>query len=427
MRQKTSTAVLSFTELAKEAVELKAPFAAKRLRKAATLDSVTTSELIQIVAPEAIHQEIELGKFAAAGGIFINNVRNPLAIIPICFTWISIGLAVYGYHQIDPKSDNAQRPFIYLWQQGLPGDPFSFSFTATVTASFLALYIILLIVVQTLEGRARIAADHFIIKVSDAIALSKNSGSQVNRQPPGDVDSAYIGRVVREAIEAANATYTARLEDIRGAFSEALQSGMQEARQVFIDAVGAFQDTQAAERKANVEEIHEKISVFQRIVNDFQVFTAQIRDDLPSITSGLTTIAPKIDVLANTATQLKENAQLYGEIGQMIVTGATALTTAHNDVSAKLSSLATGLSETGSATQAAAVAAAAAATSLDISLVAIATTQQAMVQTAERLRAELELGRETMGNIVIQSKALQKISKKDKGDKKGFLGLFGHK
>lgn len=120
----------------------------------------------------AEHPLDQLSEIAHAPARKLSGRRNALALAPLLFTWLFLGLATWHYHRlVQDKPAKSTQPFIMLWEQRFDGAlVLTFTETAIVASATLLLLLVLTVRTHHAETTANRTVNRFRIQLDDAFA-----------------------------------------------------------------------------------------------------------------------------------------------------------------------------------------------------------------------------------------------------------------
>ena len=276
-------------------------------------------------------------------------VRNVVVFAPIAFTWLAISQAssTYGDFSEGLTAREAQRTFLYWWQQGMDGQlpaHFRLAAVAVVDVLLILLVIGLTIAAQIVDNRdeefervesqdRELVTSELLLDVELFLASVAYAAPATFRDHLGKAAldlaeaSATVASVSEDLNETSKAAYAA-IESQVALVTGELQRAVQQGADVIakIDAVAAKQ----VDASVNIADTHRELSV-----------------SLGAINASLSAVAATLDAasstLSGTQTSLRANMEsastsLVGASAELqsASSGAATSAVAMQDVSAKL-------------------------------------------------------------------------------------------
>ncbi len=190
-----------------EAKGLGATEGAKRLEIVAQhFNALSLEEAYKIIDLDAFIKEIERVYISTNKLKLAYTVRNAWAIVPLMFTWFTLSGASSSYQQdvTNPKYPNdIYLPFLKLWQDGFHGTTFfTFSNTAFIDGTLLAIYLLLIIAVPLYEQHKLEQGKNFVQKLQDMTKhLAEFIATKGTPSLMPDKDISKMAELIGEAVK----------------------------------------------------------------------------------------------------------------------------------------------------------------------------------------------------------------------------------
>lgn len=305
-------------------------------------DRIAPDAAFQCLNVNAFHDEVEEALARKYRIFLLQALRNCLGLAPLILTWFALFQAISAY-QIDlqhyPK--DAYEPLLKLWQTGFHGTTtLIFTVVALFDIVFLLSYVLVMLLVTVLEGRARNNATDFVQEYQLVIeGLLQVVSSQGIFPIASNADVYRVTAAIRQVIDRA-VTESQQIAEVATTYLQTLAQQSQLSLDKMIQSMQEFilQMTQSnvqtiaqafAQAQIPVQQIvqasQDAIAASNKRVED--LFTTQVMPTMEAFNINITELQQQSNhlmgvgkQLATVSTSLTTNADKYTTLSQDLVT-----------------------------------------------------------------------------------------------------------
>jgi hypothetical protein len=245
----------------------------------------------------------------------IESWRNGIILLPLMFTWLSLGLAALAYAQIYPL--HPEQPFLKQWADGFPGAMWwtpNFITTAGADALLIAILLTLTVWAQSIENGARNKAakirswleDELYNLARKATVRSLGAGAE-NKRPQWAVEvhsailhlsNALMG--VESLVKSSQDTLTMLVSSSQTTFENLVRASQEKLEGSVLQFSGALRDQREAvdQFMTGTVEVRRAVDKLKEIYVEGEHVYQELNATLPKMDASFKTMATRQDEAA---------------------------------------------------------------------------------------------------------------------------------
>ena len=329
--QNSSKLITEIERLSKTARELDATKGAQRLHFIGKYyRRLSIEEAYHLLDPEALQREVEETQGDNSILKLLYFLRIGFSLAPLILTWIALFYATSEYQQYLQRYPNAvYTPFLELWQSGFGGNtPFTFAATALLDASLLIIFLIVSLVILSLENRASKKSRNFANELETVTeelmnAVAKEGLAPITSDKDFDKIAAAISFGLNKNIEASEQIVNSA--QIAVGISTQIMDQASQRINGMMDSIIKMMEDVIKESNRQLENLFN---------NEIKTMIDRFRDDLSTLHDDLGQLGIDMENLRTYVQKHDERLKEFTDVSSLLAGASSNLVTNTNKMAA---------------------------------------------------------------------------------------------